>query len=869
MSKVKKGHLGALLLTASLVIVVGSLFFLSPGVAAAILQFLYFLLLIILLTSLLLPTRTMLLVIGLSLLIISATFFIPGITNRQAFSLLLYAATMSFLVIIGTISRNTYLTRLQISEERFRHLTHNAPDIIYVFNLTTQQIEYTNRDDFVGYSLTELVSTNTLIEHIYEGDREATQAFWRTITQHTAPHTQTIDYRVRHKNGEWEWVQNRITPLTLTPDGSVEKIKVVLTLITERKQTENLLQLVTAAAPNAMIVTNAEGNIIYANPQVSTMFGYRPQELIGQSVNRLIPPRFRTYHFDLYTHYFQNPSLRPMGHGRYLSGLRRNGQEFPIEIALNPIQTPTGALVLVSMTDITERQRAEQTIHQQAEYLRILVEQTPVGIITVNQAGDITDVNQRTLQILGLENQTVIQGSNIFTLPSLTNTAIVAMLERVLTTGQKEEREFWYSAETGKQSYLQVRAVPHFDGQGQQIGLIILAEDLTQRVQAEEGMRRMQKMESLGVLAGGIAHDFNNLLVAMLGQTSLALAKARSESLARPHIQKAITAAERASQLTQQLLAYSGRGQFQVVPLNLNTLIEENAHLFAATIPKHIHLRHKLLPALPPIQADIAQMQQVIMNLIINAAEAIGDTPGTITIVTEVQHLEPDSQKYWHYTLTPLVSGYYVTLELHDTGKGIATEILTKIFDPFFTTKPTGHGLGLAAVMGIVKGHHGGLTVYSEIGQGTTFKLLLPVSEGVAFAPEAELEDEMGMLSGLVLVIDDEATVREAVIDILGLEGVEVLAAADGEQGLALYQERQAEIFLVLLDLSMPGWNGERTLRELRHVNPDVRIILSSGYNELEATQRFAGKALTGFLQKPYSAEKLLSAVKQQLTLSN
>ena len=868
LSRTRHYRTGALLLNFILVLGIGVIVFFSSGPITITIHVLYFLVLIILLTSLLLSVRTLLVISVICFVLVSSTFFIPAVSAMQSYSLVLFTTTMSALLIIATITRNNFLSRLHASEERFRHLTQNSPDTIYVFNLTNYQIEYINRDHFLGYSLEELQKPNSILDQVYPDDYPAVINFWHEVGQQETSETKAIDYRVQKTGGEWEWVHNRVTPLSFAPEGKPEQILVVLTVITERKQAEDLLQSVAAAAPNAMVVTDDEGNILYANAQVTTIFGYHFHELTRQTINIFIPERFHSNHFSLYTRYFENPTPRPMGHGRYLLGRHRDGQEIPVEIALNPITTQTGRRILVSMTDITERQRAELTIRQQAEYLRILLEQTPIGIITVNKDGHVTDANARSLQILDVETQTQAESLNVFTLPALVNTDIVSMFVRVLHTGQQEEKEIWYTSSQNKKNYLLVRAVPHVDGHGQRIGLIILAEDLTQRVQAEEGMRQMQKMESLGVLAGGIAHDFNNLLVAMLGQTSLALAKSRPESLSRPHIQKAVTAAERAAQLTQQLLAYSGRGQFQVAPLNLNSLIEENSHLFAATIPKHIHLRTSLSNSLPLIEADLAQMQQVIMNLIINAAEAIGDKSGTITIVTDVQHLEPNDHKYWHYTVTPMAPGPYVTLELHDDGSGITSQTLSRIFDPFFTTKPTGHGLGLAAVIGIVKGHRGGLTVYSEVGKGTTFKLLLPSSGTTSIPDKPDRAEESGILPGRVLVIDDEATVRDAVIDILGLAGVDVIAAADGETGLALYQTHMADIFLVVLDLSMPGWSGEQTLRELRQVNPEVRIILSSGYNEIEATQRFVGKALTGFLQKPYSAETLLSAVKQHLTRS-
>lgn len=859
-------RIGALFLVTLLLTLLTVFVYISIEYSNALVQTFYFLVVIIFLASLLLPMRILLLLTGLGLVFAGTTFFIPGVAIGQAYSLLLFTAVMSFLLLIATNIRNNYLVRLHASEEQFRYLFQHSPDTIYVYNLLNQEIEYINREQFLGYSREELLQPDALLNHTYPADLAAVTQFWQDCTQQTTQETKAIDYRIRHKNGEWEWVHNRLTPFSFTPEGAPEQLLVALTLVTERKQAEDLLQSVAAAAPNAMVVTNTTGQILYANPQVTQVFGYQPDELIHQNIILFIPERIRPAHAALFERYFQNPAPRPMGHGRFLTGRKRDGEEFPLEIALSPIHTPTGLLVLISMTDVTEQQRVELKIRQQTEYLRILLEQTPIGIVTINKEGAITDANVRSLEILSLENPAWSEGYNVFTTPDFVDTGVVPMLQQVLETGQPDEKEIWYTPHDGKERYLMLRAVPHFDGGGEQIGLILLAEDLTQRVQAEEGMRRMQKMESLGVLAGGIAHDFNNLLVAMLGQTSLALAKSRGESLARPHIEKAVSAAERAAQLTQQLLAYSGRGQFQIVSLNLNDLIEENLHLLAATIPKHIALRTRLAPSLPYIEADLAQMQQVVMNLIINAAEAIGEQTGAITIITDVQYLNTNDHKYWHYTLTPLLTGSYVTLEMHDNGCGISSEAIGKIFDPFFTTKPTGHGLGLAAVVGIVKGHKGGLTVYSELNRGTTFKLLFPTQEDL---PALMTIEETGLgeaLQGLVLVIDDEWAVRDAVTDILGLEGVEVIAAADGESGLALYQSRQQEIGLVLLDLSMPGWSGERTLRELRHLDPEVRIILSSGYNEIEATQQFTGKALTGFLQKPYSTEQLLNAVKQHLS---
>lgn len=427
----------------------------------------------------------------------------------------------------------------------------------------------------------------------------------------------------------------------------------------------------------------------------------------------------------------------------------------------------------------------------------------------------------------------------------------------ILLTGLHDEALASKALQEGAQDYL-------IKGQIDSSLLVRSMRYAVERKRAEYTLFQAQKMESLGVLAGGVAHDFNNLLAAILGQVSLAQTKLPADSPAHANIGKAVKAAERAADLARQMLAYSGRGQFESRPMDLNTLIQENLHLFEVAVSKNVQLHSALADTLPLIEADHGQMQQVVMNLILNAAEAIEERAGTVTVVTSTQEIHADSEPHRQHIGDPLPPGCYVALEVRDDGCGMDTDTLSRIFDPFFTTKFTGRGLGLAAVLGIVRGHRGGLYVNSQIDKGTTFKLLFPASDAAPKGPTT-VDAETNPVRGVILVIDDEEPVREVITDILESEGLQTINATHGAAGIALYREKMADISLVLLDWSMPGMSGEETFSELQKINPDVRVLLSSGYAQEDATRRFEGKGLVGFVHKPYSTRKLVNMIRQHL----
>jgi signal transduction histidine kinase/CheY-like chemotaxis protein len=371
--------------------------------------------------------------------------------------------------------------------------------------------------------------------------------------------------------------------------------------------------------------------------------------------------------------------------------------------------------------------------------------------------------------------------------------------------------------------------------------------DITDRKQSEAALLQGQKLESLGLLAGGIAHDFNNLLAALRGNLDLAQSKLPGDSQVSTYVAKSEKIIDKAANLTRQLLAYSGKGKFQLKPMDLTLQVKEMGHLLSVSISKKVKLHYDITEGLPAIIGDTSQIQQVVMNLVINASEAIGDPGGFVQIRTGLKTLG-DTDPGGLYTGQGLVPGPYVFLEVQDNGHGMDTRTLERIFDPFFTTKFHGRGLGLAAMLGIVKGHKGGITVDSEVGRGTTFRILFP-STGTA--PEKPSPATLG--NGY----------RGS--DILEHLGFEVVLAADGQEGLERVQEHRGALRMILLDLTMPRMNGIQCLRALRAVDPLVPVLMTSGFSETECTVELAGLSLSGFLQKPYSLASLKTKMREIL----
>lgn len=414
--------------------------------------------------------------------------------------------------------------------------------------------------------------------------------------------------------------------------------------------------------------------------------------------------------------------------------------------------------------------------------------------------------------------------------------------------------------------------MPLFNEQGEVYGILVVDTDISKHKEEEEERRafesrlqQAQKLESLGVLAGGIAHDFNNLLMGVLANTELALSEAPPSGTIHPLLKEIERAAGHAAELARQMLAYSGRGRFVVEKINLNEIATSAVRLQEASVSRKTVLRHELAPDLPAMAGDPAQIRQAIMNLVFNAAESIEEHEGTVVIQTGMQYgVEPSQAEYYVGDFAP--QGPCVYVEVSDTGAGMDADTLKRVFDPFFSTKFAGRGLGLAVVYGIVRSHSGCIRVTSEAGKGSAFRLLFPSLGTPPPNPvHAENASKNWRGQGTILLADDQEIVLNAGKRMLNRLGFQVVCAVDGYDAIEQFRMHASEIICVVLDLTMPRLNGEEAFEAIRRIQPDVRVILASGYSEEEIATRFAGKGLCGVLKKPFTLAELTQCLRNAI----
>ncbi|MDX8409882.1 MAG: PAS domain S-box protein [Mariprofundales bacterium] len=543
----------------------------------------------------------------------------------------------------------------------------------------------------------------------------------------------------------------------------------------------------------------------------------------------------------------------------------------PTEDALKQIET----FAQLASTAIVHAQ-AESSLRESERRFHTLATISPVGIFRTNADGECLYINECWRAMAGLSPAEASGKGWVQAIHPEDREALFAKWNTAVNEGRLFSDEYRFQHKNGQITWVLGKAQAEVSDTGEVMGYVGTITDISDRIMAEEERTAMQtkiehsqRLESLGVLAGGIAHDFNNILTAILGNAAMAERKVLTNpERAQQFLSNIVASSDKAAELCKQMLAYSGKGKFVVKAINLSQMVEEVSRLLTVSISKNVVLKYNLEQNIPAVEADSAQLQQVIMNLVINASDAISDQAsdqsdhqksGVISIHTGVMEVDHRYLTTTHLD-DDLAAGRYVFLEISDTGCGMDKATQQKLFEPFFTTKFTGHGLGMSAVLGIIRGHFGAIKVYSEPDHGTTFKILLPASKLAAdmeAGKNSAASTARSAIHGTVLIIDDEEDIRTAAAMMLEDIGLHTLTAMDGEDGVRVYRQHQDAIDAVLLDMTMPKLDGKGCFRELRRINPEVKVILSSGYNEQESTSMFAGQGLAGFLQKPYFPEKL------------
>jgi PAS domain S-box-containing protein len=513
-----------------------------------------------------------------------------------------------------------------------------------------------------------------------------------------------------------------------------------------------------------------------------------------------------------------------------------------------------------------DRLAAERRLAESEARFRLIVTNCSEGVCLLGEEQVARYANPQLAAILGVSSPEALVGRSY---RDFTGPEERAELERRVEQrrrGQADRYETRLRTADGRSILVEVSAAPLADEEGRISGTIAMLRDVTERRALDEQVREAQKLESLGVLAGGLAHEFNNLLVGMLANSSYVAAELPAGSELRAAVEDVHASASKATELTRQLLAYSGRGKFTVGPVRLNRIASEVLVLAAPSLGRRTIVTQDLAADLPEVEGDAGQLGQVVMNLLTNAADAIRLRGGTIGIRTAVAALDAAALARFHGGET-LAPGRHVVLEVQDDGPGMDGATRDRVFEPFFSTKFAGRGLGLPAAMGIVKGHRGGIRLESEPGQGSRVTIVLPLLAGApparrpaAPAPRPAPPPASGA-GRTVLVADDEEVVRRASRRALERAGYQVLEACDGREAVACFRSEAGRIACILLDLTMPGMGGEEALSAIRQLDAEVPVVLTSGYSSRDEASEEAAGARVAFLPKPFVTADLLGAV--------
>jgi PAS domain S-box-containing protein len=761
--------------------------------------------------------------------------------------------------------------KLRASEANYRAIFDTANDAIFVHDIDTGEIIDVNRKmcEMFGYTPDEARRIN--VETLSAGKPPYTQEdAIRWIGKAAGGEPQLFEWLAKDKGGRLFWVEVNLKRAAI---GGTDRMLAIIRDITARKRTEEALResdkryRLLAQNVTDMIWTMDIDTLrlTYVSPSVARVRGYSVREAMAQTMEEILTPASFKVAMETLAEELgiEQAKQQPLIRSRTLEleHTCKDGSTVWTEVTVTFLREPDGRPVeLLGVTrDITERKRAEAALQESEERYRTLTNSSLTGIY-VRENEKLRFANRRLAEMLGYTREELLE-IPFLNLVHPEDEEFAREQTRLRASGEQPTRPYQYRIMTKGGDIMWVEAfgtLITYQGRTAVLGNVI---DITERKQLEQQLLQAQKMESIGTLAGGIAHDFNNLLGGILGYASLLKAKTAINHPFFNYVNTIERSALRASELTAQLLAFARGGKYDVRPVDLNRIVREILEIIERTFDKSIEIETHLLDQLPTVEADTAQLQQILMNLCVNASDAMPGG-GKLIVETNAEMIREDSVKTHAFEK----AGSYVTLSVIDTGIGMDKETMQRIFEPFFTSKEKGKGtgLGLSMVYGAVENHGGYVHVYSKPGEGSTFKVYLPASG----KPEVNDSYKPELPRGgneLILVVDDEEVIRSLAKDTLEHYGYRVLLAEDGAKAINIYGEHNGGISLVILDMVMPRMGGHETFLKLKEMNPAVKALLSTGYSQNAKAKEILKNGVMGFVQKPYQLDEFLSKVRSVL----
>ncbi|MGE5645155.1 MAG: PAS domain S-box protein [Acidobacteriota bacterium] len=748
----------------------------------------------------------------------------------------------------------------QRAEEAYRLLFEDASDAIATTTADLQFLEVNARAcEMLGYSRAELLTMN--VRDLLSAEEVALKPIRFDLVM-MKKQTVVQERCFRRKDGTAITIELSVRAMR---DGRLiaigRDVTARRTWEDALKDSEAMTRSVIYTAVDGIVTADSEGIIRSFNPAAERMFGYAAEEVIGKNLGVLMPQPDRERHDGYIRAYLETGRTNVIGIGREVTALRKDGVKFPIELAVSEIVLPGRRMFTGIIHDLTARKLAEERLEETNAKLEAVIETSPVAVIAVDLEGRVTGWNAAAERMFGWSAGEAV-GGLIPTVPVEERAEFLeslALSSTGVTLSGAERRRL---RKDGSTVDVSVWTAPLRNQRGEVTGVLGIVADLTQRKALEEQFRHAQKMEAVGRLAGGIAHDFNNILTVITGYGQMLLDQAADEPT-RTGMEEILKAAEHASALTGQLLVFSRRHVANQKTIHLGKVIARLERMLRRIIGEDIELITIVPEDLGHVRADASQIEQVVMNLAVNARDAM---PGGGRLTLELANVELDS---WYVdTHIGVLEGEYVMLAVSDTGKGIAPEARGRLFEPFFTTKERGKGtgLGLSTVYGIVKQSGGEIWVYSEPGKGTTLKIYLPrvkESEQAAEAPRETLVPARG--AETILLVEDEPGVRALVREVLRQHGYRVLDASDVNDALRLCREHEGDIHLLLTDVVMPVMSGRELADRAAEIRPELRVLYMSGYTDNVVVHHGVTARDAQFLQKPFAPKLLARKVRDLL----